>query len=272
MPSFPIFGTGGLWKAASGSGTPGDPFVPAVNLTAGGGSGFPLIANVDAAGFSIINQNIIQYQGTTLTHGSSPVGTPLTTLAGTAVLIDTSGGTVEAKLPAPVLGVSVMFLDAAYTWGASTFKMTPNGAETINGGASGASVICNKRGGFGGAYCRDGTNWQSFGNLFAATITDKSSGYTFVLADAGQEFTNSGASNTLTIDSNANVPYPFGTDYAITITNKAATALTIAKTGGATINGTSANRTLAAATTGVYATVSIWPIAADTWIMAGNFT
>jgi hypothetical protein len=152
-------------------------------------------------------------QGTTLTHGTSPVGTPLTTVAGTVVPINTSAGTVEAKLPTPALGVSVSFLDLNSTWDANTFKLTPNGAESINGAA--ASLICNQRSGFGGAYCFDGANWTTFGNLLIPGVfmIPDTGNYTLTLANAGQlclyPSTNT-VNRTIFIDVDANVNFQIG--------------------------------------------------------------
>jgi hypothetical protein len=142
--SFPIFGTGGLWKAASGSGTPSDPFVPAVNLAAGG--------------------------------------------------------------------------------------FTP------------------------------------------ASVTSLVDSYGLLLADKGQSFTldANNAGTTVTVPLNATQAIPIGPSYAITLTNTSAGAWTIAVTGALTINGANTNRTLAAATSGVYPTCSLWKKSADAWIMVGS--
>jgi hypothetical protein len=175
-------------------------------------------------------------QGTTLTHGTSPVGTPLTTVAGTVVPINTSAGTVEAKLPTPALGISVSFLDLNSTWDANTFKLTPNGGESINGAA--ASLICNQRSGFGGAYCFDGTNWTTFGNLLipgVKILTDAD--YTLTLADAGRMLlfpSGQTADRQLLIDTDANVNFQVGGAAIMVGTLNTAHRFSIAATTGAT--------------------------------------
>ncbi len=97
----------------------------------------------------------------------------------------------------------------------------------------------------------------------------QSANYTTVLADAGKEIYHPVGDNnarTFTIDSNANVAYPIGT--AITFTNMAAAALTIAITSDTMYlsgAGTTGNRALAQ-----YGTATAVKKTATTWLISGG--
>ncbi len=215
-----------------------------------------------------LNQSAAMANATALTQQGSLVIGKINDCDTTSVW--TSGSI--ATLPDPTgvnSGRALVIRDSANTFDTHNLTVARFGSEKIAGIA--ASYVMNARGAVV-AFISNGTDWLLPTSGQTHTITNKSGTYTFVLADAGQTYTNSGATNTLTIDSNANVAYPFTPDSAITIVNKAASALTIAVTGSATINGANANRTVTAASTGVYPTVSIFPTAADTWILVGNYT
>jgi hypothetical protein len=237
---------------------------------------------VTDSGGSAINNGTFTVTRTSVGHytltGAGKTGSPsggtangytLTAIPNAINLIDTSAGPVALLMPIPNTTQFVAFLDVSATFDSNNFTAVPNAFQKIAGVA--ASFVANARGTFF-TLASDCNNWNLPTSPTAHTTTNKSGAYTLKLTDAGQTLTNSGASNTITIDSNANVAYPITPDGAITIVNKATTPLTIAVTGSATINGANANRTVAASTTGVYPTVSIWPIAADTWIMVGNYS
>lgn len=90
--------------------------------------------------------------------------------------------------------------------------------------------------------------------------------YTLALTDAGHFVTMTNASaNTLTIPTNASVPFPVGT--VITVGQGGAGTTTIDATAGVTLNGVSGG---AGDVTGQWATVMLRKTATDTWQAWGS--
>jgi hypothetical protein len=108
---------------------------------------------------------------------------------------------------------------------------------------------------------------QDISGALNAPFVHKTGNYTFTLADAGKFFVLDSGSPTWTLDSFANVAYPFMTNSAITVYNAGSGTLTIAITGAATINGVNGSRTISQ-----NGAASLIPDSADVWIIAGNFT
>lgn len=368
--SFPIFGTGGFWKSASGSGTPSDPFVPAVNVT-GGGVQTPWAQNIDGAGFTlsnaavrwvtaggsfagtnqgnataliegvnnltaadgvkgavlptptngrtsfvIVNNNTVtalglvypqsggsinglsanlpwyvppgvtvfwsnggataawvaQGQSTngvapTFTHANSPVGTPLTAIPNCINPVDTSGGTVAVKLPAPSLTQWIGFQDAAATWDSNNFSLVQNGSEKIAGIA--ATLVCNARGA-NPFFTTDGTNWllpSSPAVPSLRTVTDADANV--VLADCGTSanvgtiLMNSASAHNCIIPANGTIAVPIG--YAFQVIQLGAGKVTLTITSD-TLNGSGGK----VASAGQYAMFGAYKTGATTWVAFGD--
>lgn len=139
MPiSFPIFGTGGLWKAASGSGTPADPFVPAVNITGGGGSGAaqtPWAQNIDGAGFTLSNAAVRWVTASGVFAGSN-AGNATALIEGVNNLTG-ADGVKGAVLPTPTSGRTSFVIVNNNTFTAIGL-VYPQTTGSINGQAANA--------------------------------------------------------------------------------------------------------------------------------------
>lgn len=113
----------------------------------------------------------------------------------------------------------------------------------------------------------DGSNaWASLGYATGVPVKSQSgTTYTAVMADANTytQFTN-GSAITFTIPANASVAFPVGTE--ITVEQNGAGALSIAASGGVTINSRGSDLTLA----GQYAVAVLKKVATNTWTLTGD--
>jgi len=105
-----------------------------------------------------------------------------------------------------------------------------------------------------------------FSGLTKATINSQTgTTYTLVLADAGKTIDlNNASSITLTVPLNSSVAYPVGT--RIDIVQSGAGQVTIAATGGVTINSKGA----ALKITGQWSAATLIQRSANTWVLVGD--
>jgi hypothetical protein len=100
--------------------------------------------------------------------------------------------------------------------------------------------------------------------LAPLTIDVKGTSYTLVLTDAGHTMRMDGG-GTLTVPSNASVPFPVGT--VIDVIQWGASQVALAPAGGVTLVGNPGLRT-----NGQYTMASLIKMATDTWVAVGNLT
>lgn len=98
-------------------------------------------------------------------------------------------------------------------------------------------------------------------------IVSKTENYTLALSDGGGLVDmNNGAARTITVDTNANVAFPIGTQ--IIVVRKGAGTLNIANVVGVTINSVSGNRYISTQ----YGAATLVKIASDEWYLFGDLT
>lgn len=96
------------------------------------------------------------------------------------------------------------------------------------------------------------------------TVTDN---YTLAFGDAGGLVDmNSGVAKTITVNTNANVAFPIGTQ--IVVVRKGAGTLQIVPAGGVTINSVSGNRFISTQ----YGAATLVKVATDEWYLFGDLT
>lgn len=108
---------------------------------------------------------------------------------------------------------------------------------------------------------------EDFASIKAGTINAQTgTAYTLVLSDQGEPVTmDNGSANTLTIPTNAAVPFETGT--VINVVQKGAGTTTIAGDTGVTVNGVSAG---SGDIQNQYQGVSLLKVATNTWIASGD--
>lgn len=98
-------------------------------------------------------------------------------------------------------------------------------------------------------------------------IVSKTENYTLALSDGGGLVDmNNAAARTITVDTNANVAFPIGTQ--IIVVRKGAGTLNIANAVGVTINSVSGNRYISTQ----YGAATLVKIASDEWYLFGDLT
>lgn len=105
-----------------------------------------------------------------------------------------------------------------------------------------------------------------FNGLTKATINSQTgTTYTLVLADAGKTIDlNNASAITLTVPLNSSVAYPVGT--RIDLVQSGAGQVTVAATGGVTINSKAGNLKL----TGQWSAATLIQRSANTWVLVGD--
>lgn len=98
-------------------------------------------------------------------------------------------------------------------------------------------------------------------------INTQTDNYTLTIDDgAGMVEMNSGVAKTITIDTNANVPFPIGTQ--IVLVRKGAGSLEVVAAGGVTLRSVSSNTFIASQ----YAGATLVKVATDEWYLFGDLT
>ena len=131
---------------------------------------------------------------------------------------------------------------------------TPNDTDLVKDGASAIRTLGSS------------IDTTVFNGLTKATLNSQTgTTYTLVLADAGKTIDlNNASSITLTVPLNSSVAYPVGT--RIDLVQSGAGQVTVAATGGVTINSKAGNLKL----TGQWSAATLIQRAANTWVLVGD--
>lgn len=208
------------------------------------------------------NTNTTIYQEMT----TIPIAYPTPSVSGgvTSVNSADANATVANPTSTPVLTiVSAPKLQTAHTINGTSFNGTADITVTVpvstgvtGLGTSVATQLAN---------AADGTNASGVG--FRGIPQDlQSNTYTTVMADAGKHILQTGATKTITIDSNANVAYPIGTAITFIATNATGCSIAITADTMTLANSTSTGtRTLAQ--NGIATAIKL---TSTTWLISGT--
>jgi hypothetical protein len=164
---------------------------------------------------------------------------------GTAAAVGFLGATASAQLTSPDVGTALVTF--GFASGTPTFA-SANLTGNINATTIGATTPLQIQG-------------------YRPINTQTGISYTLVLGDSGQMVTlNNASSITLTVPTNASVAFPVGTE--VDLTQLGAGQVSVAGSGGVTIDSYSGYLKIA----GQYAGATLKKIATDTWILVGNLS
>lgn len=205
---------------------------------------------------SAFNSATINAQtSTTYTFVSSDAGELVT-------LSNASGGTATIPTNATWAAATGTEIDVLNT-GAGTWVLAGAGGVTLNGSVS---IPTNGR----VRLLKTATNtWYSSAMdaaVSALSINAKTASYTLVFSDANSQVEiNSASGTTLTVPTNATVPFPIGT--GIVIAQTGAGQITVAGAGGVTVNATPGLKLF-----GQWSVAVLVKRATDTWLLAGDLS
>lgn len=219
------------------------------NFTAGS----VLTASAINAAFN--TQTINPQTSTTYTFVSSDAGELVT-------LSNASGGTATVPANATWAAATGTEIDAINI-GTGTWVLAGAGGVTLNGSVS---IPTNGR----VRLLKTGTNtWYSSAMdaaVSALSINARVASYTLAFSDAnGQVEISSASATTLTVPTNATVPFPIGT--AIIVVQTGAGQVTVAGAGGVTVNATPGLKLF-----GQWSVAVLVKRATDGWLLAGDLS
>jgi len=162
--------------------------------------------------------------------------TPVTVVSATDCIVVTNlsvAGAVAVTLPAGVAGQWFAIIDGKGDAASNNITVTPNGSETINGGAT--FVIKENRGGIIMAFA--GTNWTVISEYIAA-INQGSTGTGLIVRQTSPTLSNSSGNTLILVKSNSQPTVLFtgaaSNNFSIDV-NTSATSMRFLNNGGTVI-------------------------------------
>jgi hypothetical protein len=228
------------------------------NITGSGGWAASTSASYltnNSATFALLSVNTLSSKQYVYANGTS-----LTANNNFANLMLASSAVTEATAGVHAIVSQLAIKPIVLTNGTAT---TTNGATLyIEGSASGTATITNNY----ALWVDDGATRLDGGLLLTNQFNRQSSSYTLVLSDWGKIIeTNASFPNTITIPTNASVPFPIGTEIQVLQYNSGQT--TIAGS-GVTLRSKSSQLKIANQYTGV----TLLKVGTDEWYVIGNLS